>query len=327
MDENLVGYLLDALDPEEHRAMEAHLRADPQARERLHRLRDLMQPLASTLDPMEPPADLWVRALGRVAEYSCRSLPPVPAAPAPRRPTIPVRSWWRRADVLVAACLLVCATLLIPPGLLYLRYQNNKLACQENLRELYTALDDYSQRHGGYLPNVATAVPAPRNVAGMYVVVLQENGLLQGKTHVDCPIQSQVSFPPASRQEVEDMPLDEFQRRAAQMAEGSYAYSLGYRDSWGGFHSPRLDPLQPDNPYLAILADRPPKYVAIGDKSNSPNHAGRGQNVLFLDGHFRFCTTRTVGVDQDDIYVNFDGQVAAGKNRKDTVLGAGNAHP
>ncbi len=325
MDENLVGYLLDALEPDERRAVEDHLRADPAARARLQRLRGLMQPLAADLEPVEVPPELWVRALGRVAEYSCRSLPAVPAAPTPR-PTIPVRSWWRRADVLVAACLLVCAGLLIPPGLIYLHYERNKLACQNNLRELYTALKDYGQRHSGYIPNVATAVPPPRNVAGMYVVMLQENGLLQGQVRVHCPPHDPAALPPASRAVVERMAQDEFQRCVSQMAEGCYAYSLGYRDSWGT-HSLRCDPLIPDNPYLAILADQPPKDVGIGDKANSPNHGGHGQNVLFLDGHCRFCTTRTVGFNADDIYVNYAGEVAAGKCPEDTVLGAGDARP
>ena len=325
MDENLVGYLLDALDSEERRVVESRLRADAAARARLQRLRGLMQPLASDLDAAEPPAGLWVRTLGLIAEHSCRSLPPVPSAPAPR-PTVPIRSWWRRADVLVAACLLVCATLLIPPGLVYLRYQNNKVACQENLRELYTAIDGYSRDHGGYIPKVALAVAPPRDVAGVYVVMLRENGQLQGKTHVECPLQGQVCLSPASREEVENMAPEEFQHFAAQMAEGCYAYSLGYRDAWGT-HSLRREPLQTDNPYLAILADRPPPNVGAGDKGNSPNHAGRGQNVLFLDGHCRFCTTRTVGYNEDDIYVNYENKVATGKCRQDTVLGAGNARP
>jgi prepilin-type processing-associated H-X9-DG protein len=325
MDENLVGYLLDALEPEERRAVEEHLRADPEARVRLQRLRSLMQPLGCDVGPVEVPAELWVRTLGRVAEYSCRSLPAVPAAPT-ARPTVPIRSWWRRADVLVAACLLVCATLLIPPGLVYLRYQHNKLACQENLRELYTALDGYSRDHSGYMPNVATAVSPPRNVAGLYVVMLRENGLLPGEAHVHCPPQDSAPLPPASRAEVENMAQTEFERCISQMAEECYAYSLGYRDTWGA-HSLRRDPLFADNPYLAILADRPPKDVAIGGKGNSPNHGGRGQNVLFLDGHCRFCTTRTVGVENDDIYVNYDGKVSAGKCRDDSVLGAGDARP
>ena len=37
-------------------------------------------------------------------------------------------------------------------------------------------------------------------------------------------------------------------------------------------------------------------------KQNSPNHGGRGQNVLFCDGSVVFVKGRTVDVSLDDIY-------------------------
>jgi prepilin-type processing-associated H-X9-DG protein len=37
-------------------------------------------------------------------------------------------------------------------------------------------------------------------------------------------------------------------------------------------------------------------------KRNSPNHGGRGQNVLFCDGSVVFVKGRTVDVSLDDIY-------------------------
>jgi hypothetical protein len=45
---------------------------------------------------------------------------------------------------------------------------------------------------------------------------------------------------------------------------------------------------------------------------NSSNHAGRGQNLLFSDGHVKFSSSRKVGVKRDDIYaigyqVNYQG--------------------
>ncbi len=72
---------------------------------------------------------------------------------------------------------------------------------------------------------------------------------------------------------------------------------------------------------MAILADRPPDRDGAG-----PAHSG-GQNVLFISGNVRFCTTTRVGVDRDDIYHNQDGLVAAGKHRYDSVLGIGPDQP
>src|SRR6516165_5448186 len=116
MDENLVGYLLDALDAEDRRKVESYLRARPEARKRLARLRQLLNPLEADLHPSDPPPGLWVRTLAQVAEYQCRRLP---SAPPVRVSSVPLsaRGWWRRADVLVAASLLVCVGALIFTGL------------------------------------------------------------------------------------------------------------------------------------------------------------------------------------------------------------------
>jgi hypothetical protein len=49
MDENLVGYLLDALEPDDHRRVEDNLRVSPEARRRLDALRRLLRPLGRPL--------------------------------------------------------------------------------------------------------------------------------------------------------------------------------------------------------------------------------------------------------------------------------------
>lgn len=321
MDENLVGYLLDALDPDERRQVEDRLRGDANARRRLQRLKELVQPLAADLDPIDPPPGLWVRALARVAEHRCRPLPEAPPVLKSRAPA--PRGWWRRADLLVAASILLVLGLLLPPTLYYLRYRGNVLACQNNLRVFYAALQDYSERHHGDFPNVATAAPPPRNVPGMFVVALHDDGLLGDDTGMDCPSQGRALLYRPSRTEVETMPPERFQQCAVRMA-GCYAYSLGYLDPLGRVRGLRR-PGQPAA--VPILADRPPEGVARGDLGNSPNHAGRGQNVLYTDGHCVFHTGRAVGLGGDDIYLNQDQKVAAGKNQNDTVLATGDALP
>jgi prepilin-type processing-associated H-X9-DG protein len=79
---------------------------------------------------------------------------------------------------------------------------------------------------------------------------------------------------------------------------------------------------------LPLMADAPAcdanSEVRPG---NSANHEGRGQNVLFTDGHVEFLTTRTVGPDGDDIYLNADQKVGAGRGPRDSVLGQSGAVP
>jgi hypothetical protein len=120
---------------------------------------------------------------------------------------------------------------------------------------------------------------------------------------------------------------EEFTRRAPSLS-GCYAYSLGYWDERGQIRGICQEPGHVASARLPIMADRPPNGVAQGDPGNSPNHGGYGQNVLYSDGHCDYCTKRTVGVTEtDDIYLNFDHQVAPGKNRFDAVLASSATPP
>src|SRR5262249_10326662 len=123
MDENLVGYLLDALDAEDRRKVESYLRAHPDARKRLARLQQLLHPLEADLPVVDPPPDLWVRTLAQVAEFQCRQLPMAPSGPVSL--ALPASRGWWRADVLVAASLLLCVSALFFSGLNYFRHHHN----------------------------------------------------------------------------------------------------------------------------------------------------------------------------------------------------------
>jgi len=63
MDPDLLGYLLNALAPEEQRQVEAYLASDPEARQRLRLLRQALAPLETDRDAIEPPPGLAARTL------------------------------------------------------------------------------------------------------------------------------------------------------------------------------------------------------------------------------------------------------------------------
>jgi hypothetical protein len=326
MNENLIGYLLNALDSDTRLETEKYLLRNPEAREDLDRLRSALEPLEADRDPIEPPPGLWARTLARVAEFQCRQLPAIPRQLAAHSEATH-RSWWRRADVLVAASILLIVSLMIPPVLAKLRYQRDIAACQNNLHDFYVALSDYSSRHQGRFPDVAKAAPAPFNVAGSFVPILKEEGLLSDQVSVQCPAYGRWTHPQYTLQDLQAMDPDQLDGRMWNLA-GTYAYSLGYRDGTGE-HGPRLDPTQLSS-MRPIMADRPPREIMLGVTSNSPNHGGSGQNVLFMDGHCVFCTQRVLPCSAggfDDIYLNQDNQVQAGRSSWDTVLGDSAARP
>ncbi|HYT87470.1 MAG TPA: hypothetical protein VEL76_02020 [Gemmataceae bacterium] len=319
IDENLIGYLLNALDEETHSQVEAQLETEPVARERLEVLRRALDPLAADRDEAEPPPDLVVRTLGRVAEQCCSQLPRAPlmrASGALGGGT----PFWRRADVLVAACLLLTALGVGIPWVLSAHDEANRVACADNLRRFHTGLQNYRALHANQFPNVATAATAPRNVAGLIVPILRDAQLLPEPVSVRCPANGDPQPCVWTMEDLKTMDAEQFQRHVHSLAS-CYAYSLGYRSD-NAVLGPRFDP--GNNASLPIMADCPPPGALRG---NSRNHGGKGQNVLFQDGHVAFCSTRTVGFKGDDIYVNKEGKVASGIDWMDAVLGDSAANP
>jgi prepilin-type processing-associated H-X9-DG protein len=319
MNENLVGYLMNALEPDEHRQVEAYLAANPEARTQLETLRRTLEPLGADRAETEPPPGLVVRTLGRVAEYCCQNLPRAPVDRNTRGP-VASRPLWRRADVLVAATVLLTAAGIGLAWVSHARARSSIVECQNNLRKFYTGLKTYADQRQGNMPNIG-AVEPPRNVAGMVLPILVKAGTLPPDANVGCPGKTQPRTCPMTLDRLENLDPETFKQNAQDLI-CCYAYSLGHRDA-EGYHGPRFDPELPTS-WLAIMADAPPQDPRLG---NSANHGGEGQNVLFLDGHVLFHKTRNVGVDGDDIYLNRAGRQAAGLDPIDSVLGGSACRP
>lgn len=314
MDENLVGYLLDCLDDTGKRQVEAYLQASPEARQKLARLKQALAPLAADRDEISPPPGLAARTLARIAEQAGSDLPRAPREPTTAVPAL--RPWWRRADVLVTAALLLLAAGALTP-LIYRWHERQAMAaCQNNLRQFYVALTSYHDQQDAY-PDLTRE--APRDVAGIIVPMLADAGVLPPTFSVRCPAVGPHVSCSVSLASLRTLPEDEFQIQAPNLAM-CYAFTLGYRDGTGVYHAPWQMPASS----CPILADRPP---AGGTPGNSMNHGGAGQNVLFLDGHTRFVSQRSVGDPNDDIFLNRDNCVAAGKDQQDVVLGSSAARP
>jgi hypothetical protein len=156
----------------------------------------------------------------------------------------------------------------------------------------------------------------------MVVPLLRDSGHLEKGLPV-CP-GAKATPVGLSVAELENLPADAFEKVAPQLLPG-YAYSLGFRDSEGNLH-PVDDMLQGiKSEHLPILGDAPPTPVSIG---NSPNHTGNGQNLLFMDGHAGFVTTRMLGdAKSDDIYLNRNNRTEAGVDATDIVLGHSSTRP
>jgi len=306
MDENLVGYLLHSLDEESEREMEAYLASSAEARNKLENLRRGLEPLETDREEIAPPPDLLVRTLARVAEYCSQTLPRAPASP---RSGGSHRNPWRRVDVLVAAAVLLAAVGVGVSALAHLRNQTAPLVeCKENLRQFGIALKAYHDQHHQF-PDVNKESP-PYNVAGLFVPMLINAGLLSRDISVRCPGNGPSKPCPYTLDEIHALSENEFALTSPYLA-CCYAYSLGYRDE-AGYHAPSYQ-----GAGFPLMSDRSPRDQGPG---NSFNHGGTGQNVLFQDGSVKFMTNRSLNFD-GDIFRNKQGKIEAGSDSNDTCLG------
>jgi hypothetical protein len=325
MEENLIGYLMQSLDCDEEQEVESYLRTNPDAAERLELLRQALVPLEADREELEPPPDLLVRTLARVAEYRTRELLSY-KVPAPPPADVSPRSWWRRADVLIAASILFLASSLALPGLYAIKRQHDIVACQNNLRGFYGALMAYSDHHQDAFPKIDEN--PPHNYAGIIVPALRQGGYLTDAVSVNCPASGYAQPTFTSIEALDEERLRDPARYERDIAGlgGCYAYPLGYRENNHYFGPHRVQGYD----LLPIMSDKPPFTAQSGDvvwAGNSPNHGGSGQNVLFLGGNVRFAKTRNVGMEGNDIYLNRQGLPQAGLGLTDSVLGPSNFHP
>ncbi len=168
MHEDLLGYLLGALEPHEMRRVAQWLREDPEARRELEELERSLGVLEEAYEPCEPPPiDLVARTLA--------SLPALPspdqvAEPA-TNPVVELAAMHSAVDATsdhairwldwvggIATAVVILGLLL--PALAEGRFESRKVACQDQLRQLGTAITQYVFRNSQErLPVVAESGP------------------------------------------------------------------------------------------------------------------------------------------------------------------------
>jgi hypothetical protein len=218
-------------------------------------------------------------------------------------------------DMAVAAGIMAAALLLVFPAVLSSRENAQWRACQTNLAHLGRALHEYSSWHHGTFPTV----PQEGNlaVAGMYAPTLAESRLISD-ADVICPASALAKGEPfriPSLQEVRSAQGQQLRQLQVSMG-GSYGYGLGYVHN-GHYYGRR----NAGRATFALMADAPDGPLG------SSNHAGRGQNVLFEDGHVRCLRTVRVADGDDHIFENALGYVGAGVRSDDAVIGSSGTAP
>lgn len=349
MPDDLLGYLLSALEPHEMRRIEDLLRSDPLLEFELEQLRRSVNPIdraIADLPIIQTPSDLVAKTMAMlppmpedaaVPKVDLQGLIIAPASDGQRS----FRFVW--SDLLAVSLASAALLALLIPSIARGRYEARKTACQEHLRQLGTAITQFVllDRHES-LPQIAES--GPEAFAGMYYVRLGESGLVNDGQLRWCPEVEVVSterpvggyvaeaaVDPAPQPLIEQVVRLEDLRNAHQSgkvdklkwlqrtAGGDYAYNLGVVDG-DHYEAPHYEA----RASFAVLGDAPISGVESTDGVDIQKlkwgHGDSGANLLFEDGSVRFIDMTSSSQIPDHPFLNHRGSIEAGVNVDDASL-------
>ncbi len=346
MHEDVLGYLLGALEPHEMRRVAEMLRTDPLARAELERIEKALQPLEDSYEPVEPPpADLVARTLAALPPLPGKEQPaasePLESEPIASSTLAPMNSgveppseaglsWMDWVSGSIAAAVLLS---LLLPALAQGRFESRKIACHDQLRRLGTALTRFvTQNQRERLPEVSEQ--GPEAFAGVYAVRLRDADLLDDPAIRWCPsldLPELTEVDPANESRTETFLIglnnvvtsDELHRANVNQLKqlqrwlgGHYAYTLGVIEQ-DHYSSPRFE----GRSSFAIMSDAPMATILDGViRSDQVGHGGIGINVLFEDGRVQFIMLPALDSMPDHPLLNHEGKAEAGVNVDDASL-------
>ena len=333
MHEDLLGYLLGALEPHEMCHVENMLKEDPVLREQLAELEQALIPLEHHVEPaIDPvPSDLVSRTMAgipsgtsdqarsdRTSQSTFDSLIPLQGAIEIGKNSHASLIDWIGGLAAAAAILG-----LLLPSLAEGRFEARRVACQAQLRQLGTAITQFVNRDQQQrLPAVTES--GPEAFAGVYSVRLIEAGLLPDQSLRWCPSlaipsKSAVTLTPITVVEsVADLhrASPDTLRQIQQYAGGHRAYTLGVVDGQR-LKSPRFE----SRASFAVMSDAPQAgFANREDIGRLTGHGGEGINVLYEDGRVKFIAISALNAMPDHPLLNNRGRAEAGVNIDDASL-------
>ena len=227
--EELLGYVLGALEDDEEQSIREKLKADPRLRQELAAVRRRLRSLEDTYCELPPPPALALRTCEFVASVAGM---PTPAAAGRTMTPLPLLAGasggFHTADLLAVCGVGVLAVALLVPALASRRFDAQITACQDNLRLVTQALEVYSDNHSGYFPIIPAG--GKSSAAGIYAPTLLHSGYLTEDRWLLCPGSRLVQnghFHVPSVEELEEADAPQLPQLLAEMG-GSYGYSLGH---------------------------------------------------------------------------------------------------
>lgn len=308
--QDMLDYAMGQLEGSSLQSIEREVAADPRIAERVQRLERSIRALSDDGEDIELPRGLARRTVAFVAENRAR-----------RRSLleyIPVKVPFRWADVAVAASILVAGLLTLVPAIHKSRERMDQAGCGFNLQQLGLGLAQYAMTHNTYPYGSSDNPKSGVAHAGSFVAMLHEAGLLHDADRLDCPCNGTTrrKGPLPDVKTLTQIRLKD-QNQYIELLCWDYAYNVGYRRGSGAPGPIAVGASEA----VPLLADQPAhedtQRILEG---NSPNHAGRGQNVLYTDLHVRWHNTRALGPHDNDMFLNHENRPGPGVNVRDAAL-------
>lgn len=318
-DEDLLGYTLGALDPDDQEQIELLVRELDGLSARVEEIRRTLQPLDGLAPPAKPRTGLARRTCECIAAVPIEQPHAQSATELPDRR----RHWFteRRElpggrghtsvmDFVIVAVVLMLLAAIILPAVNHSRFESRVLACQDNMREVGMSLLAFANQQGG--KHLTIPEDDKLGIAGIFAPTLKETGFVDQDSLFLCAGNS------AGKDIHRVIPTREQLRKAdgsslarlQRMAGGDFAFNIGQQVD-GQYAATRNE----SRSWYVVLADNPSRDLA---GRASSNHGGYGQNAFFEDGHIEFLASPVV--DGDSIYENDWGLVAPGAHANDCVV-------
>ena len=321
-DEVLLRYHFGDLDPSEREAVERRLRDEPEFATRLAQLEECLA--AQDGGPEEDPVKS--AAADSLADKTIDTILATPDGARGCVGSYVGRKRFSLGEVVAVGVAAGLVGMLVLPAVQASRAASHRAQCAKNLGDLGQSLMLYAEDHGGALPRID-----PGMNAGMFTVSLAD-GRYREQPDLEqnlllCPSSELATQVAMDRAKVRVPTTVELRTASPLLLEklrrwmaGSYAYRLGYFKDGRYFY-----PKWSGSSREAVLADAPTRDENGGVVSR--NHGACGQNVLYQDGSVAFLATCWSLCEEDHLYLNDAGEVAAGRGPRDVVLAPSEATP
>ncbi len=320
----LFDYCIGLTPQEETAEAEALISSNEEASELYAQLKSAFLPLESL--ELEPcPDGLVERTVWRLRKLAVSSPPQFEqliAAEKTRKVALKSRFWGKR--IAIAAVLLIVGAAFAGSynGIIskYARQKSWRQQCQIQLRQIWQAINSYSNDYDGQLPILAAAAGEPwwkvgyqgeenhSNTRPMWLLVKHE---YSRPADFVCPGSNRaktLQLNTLQAQNYNDFPGREYM---------TYSFKINCSSTSGGKLTCRK----------VLIADLSPLFEELPRDYSTPfrlrlnrdmltlnsiNHRRRGQNVLFGDGRVEFIKTRSTSLSEDDIFTLRDTDIYQG---------------